>query len=88
MPTFRILYLRQSRLQRTETLSGGLDLLDAIDRASDRVGPETAEIWSDQGKVGIVAPMPRRAHSKGNAHRAGDEAEITEVMKARLKLTP
>jgi hypothetical protein len=87
MPTFRILYLRQSRLEGTETLSG-LDLLDAIDKASDRVGPETAEIWSDQGKVGIVAPLPRRCHPNGDAQRDDDEAEIAEVMRARLRLTP
>jgi hypothetical protein len=87
MPTFRILYLRQSRLASTETLFG-LDLLDAIDKASDRVGPETAEIWSDQGKVGIVAPLPRRSHPNRDAQRDGDEAEIAEVMRARLRLTP
>jgi hypothetical protein len=87
MPTFRILYLRQSRLERAETLSG-LDLLDAIDKASDHVGPETAEIWSDQGKVGIIAPLPRRPQPIGNAARDGEEAEIAEVMKARLRLTP
>ena len=87
MPTFRILYLRQSRLEHSETLSG-LDLLDAIDKASDRVGPETAEIWSDQGKVGIVAPMPRRSNPKGGVQHDGDKAEIAEVMKASLRLTP
>lgn len=87
MPTFRILYLRQSRLEGAETHSG-LDLLDAIDIASDRVGPETAEIWSDQGKVGIVAPLPRRSHPNSDARRDDDEAEITEVMRARLRLTP
>lgn len=86
MPTFRILYLRQSRLEHSETLSG-LDLLDAIDKAADRVGPETAEIWSDQGKVGIVAPMPRRSHPKGHPPES-EEAEIAQVMKARLRLTP
>lgn len=86
MPTFRILYLRQSRLEHSETLSD-LDLLDAIDRASDRVGPETAEIWSDQGKVGIVAPLPRRSHS-ASAIQPDGEAEITRVMRARLRLTP
>ena len=87
MPTFRILYLRQSRLEHSETLSG-LDLLDAIDKASDRVGPETAEIWSDQGKVGVVAPLPRRSQPNGGPQRDGEEAEIAEVMKARLRLTP
>jgi hypothetical protein len=85
MPTFRILYLRQSRLEHSETLSG-LDLLDAIDKASDRVGPETAEIWSDQGKVGIVAPMPRRSNPK-DVQSDGEEAEIAEEMRARLRLT-
>jgi hypothetical protein len=87
MPKFRILYLRQSRLEGAETHSG-LDLLDAIDIASHRVGPETAEIWSDQGKVGIVAPLPRRSYPNGDAQRDGDEAEIAEVMRARLRLTP
>jgi hypothetical protein len=87
MPTFRILYLRQNKLEAAETLSG-LDLLDAIDKASDRVGPATAEIWSDQGKVGIVAPLPRRLHAKGDGQRGGDGAKIAAVMKARLRLTP
>lgn len=86
MPTFRILYLRQSRLEHSETLVD-LDLLDAIDRASDRVGPETAEIWSDQGKVGIVAPLPRRSRSNDDL-RPDEEAEITDVMRGRLRLTP
>jgi hypothetical protein len=84
MPTFRILYLRQSKLEHSETLSG-LDLLDAIEKASDRVGPETAEIWSDQGKVGIVAPLPRRSYPKGG-HPDVEEAEIAQVMRARLRL--
>ena len=87
MPTFRILYLRQSRLEHSETLSG-LDLLDAIDKASDRVGPETAEIWSDQGKVGVVAPLPRRSHRKSSAQPDGEGREILQVMRARLRLTP
>ena len=86
MPTFRILYLRQSKLEDTETLFG-LDLLEAIDRASDRVGPETAEIWSAQGKVGVVSPMPRRSHARNDAEDQ-EEAEIAKVMRARLRLTP
>jgi len=85
MPTFRILYLRESRLEHSETLSG-LDLLDAIDKASDRVGPETAEIWSEQGKVGIVAPLPRRSHPKGDVQADGEEAEIVQAMRARMRL--
>ena len=87
MPTFRILYLRQSRLEHTETLSG-LDLLEAIDKAADHVGPETAEIWSDQGKVGIVAPLPPRSPEDRDGQPAAEESEIAEVMKARLRLTP
>ena len=87
MPTFRILYLRQSRLEHSETLSG-LDLLEAIDKASYRVGPETAEIWSDQGKVGIVVPIPRRSNPKGGAQHDGDKAGIAEGMKSRLRPAP
>ena len=88
MPTFRILYLRQSKLEATETLSGGVDLLDAIEKASNRVGPETAEIWSNQGRVGLVAPLPRRSQPNEGHQGDGEEAEIAEVMKARLRLTP
>lgn len=85
-PTSRILYLRQSKLEGAETLSN-LDLLDAVDKKPDRVGPETAEIWSDHGKVVVVAPMPRRPDPKDDAKRH-DEAEIAKVMRARLGLTP
>ena len=86
MPMFRILYLRQSKLERAETLDG-LDLLEAIDRASDSVGPETAEIWSDQGKVGVVAPIPRRQFEEPEGPER-PESQISNIMKARLSVTP
>lgn len=87
MPTFRILYLRQSKLEGAEILSG-LDLLEAIDKASDRVGPETAEIWSNQGKVDVVAPRPRRPRPSAAADSSSEEAQIARVMTALLRLAP
>jgi hypothetical protein len=90
MQTFRILYLRESVLRRAETIDAR-DLLDVIDKAaSERPPQDTAEIWSDMGKVGIVAPSPRQAGGPSGA--AGEEeaeapgAEIAEEMKERLKL--
>ena len=53
MQTYRILYLRESRLDHSEILPG-LDLLEVIDRATELADNRTAEIWSENGKVGIV----------------------------------
>ena len=87
MSTFRILYMRESRLDRAEVLNG-LDLLEVIDRASDRVGTRTAEIWSEQGKVGIIGPMPRRQRPPDDRLFDQRESEIADIMTARLRLTP
>jgi hypothetical protein len=88
MQTYRILYLRENRLEQSEALPG-LDLLEVIDVATAHVAGRTAEIWSDHGKVGIVAPPPdavdRAASEDGGA---ADGAEINEEMRARLRLVP
>ena len=91
MQTFRILYLRNCVLHRTETLDA-LDLLEAIDRASERCGEETAEIWSANGKVGSVAPLPQRdggstLPERRTANRNEDSA-IAREMRRRLDLAP
>ena len=57
MQPFRILYFRQSILNRSETSDG--DLLEVIEQATDNRADETAEIWSEElGRVGVVEPLP------------------------------
>jgi hypothetical protein len=85
MQPFRILYLRQSVLKRAETVEG--DLLEVIDQATEHRSDETAEIWSDLGRVGIVEALPRQAEAEPEQHSDGPvEAEIATEMKQRLDL--
>jgi len=85
MQPFRILYFRQSILRRAETADG--DLLEVIDQATEHRSDETAEIWSDLGKVGMVAPLPRQMAAQSGGQSAGPpEAEIAVEMKQRLDL--
>lgn len=86
MQTYRILYLRENRLDQSEILPG-LDLLEVIDVATEHVAGRTAEIWSENGKVGIVAPPPEVVEQAASEDGAPDDgAEITEEMRARLHL--
>ena len=85
MQPFRILYFRQSVLKRAETVEG--DLLEVIDQANEHRRQDTAEIWSDLGKVGIVEPLPRQATvEEGQQPDQPTEAEIATEMKQRLEL--
>ena len=85
MQFFRILYFRQSVLTRAETGEG--DLLEVIDQATEHRSDETAEIWSDLGKVGIVEPLPRQVAEQPCGQPDGPpEAEIAVEMKQRLNL--
>jgi hypothetical protein len=84
MQPFRILYFRQSVLKRAETVEG--DLLEVIDQANEHRRQDTAEIWSDLGKVGIVEPLPRQATVEGQRSDQPVEAEIALEMKQRLEL--
>jgi hypothetical protein len=84
MQPFRILYFRQSVLKRAETVEG--DLLEVIDQANEHRRQDTAEIWSDLGKVGIVEPLPRQATVEGQHSDQPVEAEIALEMKQRLEL--
>lgn len=79
--SFRILYLRDHVLQSSELLTEA-DLLDAIDRASEKVHGTTAEVWSDRGKVGIIDGTSRPVQGK----QPIQEAAITSVMRARLDI--
>ncbi len=83
MQPFRILYFRQSVLKRAETVEG--DLLEVIDQATDHRSQDTAEIWSDRGKVGIVEALPRQTRIAWSSQPDGSaEAEIAAEMKQRL----
>jgi hypothetical protein len=85
MQPFHILYFRQSILRRAETVEG--DLLEVIDQATDHRSHDTAEIWSDLGKVGIVEALPRQTETASSQHPDGSaEAEIAAEMKQRLDL--
>ena len=85
MQPFRILYFRQSVLKRAETVEG--DLLEVIDQATDHRSQDTAENWSDRGKVGIVEALPRQTEIAGSDQPDGStEAEIAAEMKQRLHL--
>ena len=57
METFRILYFRESVLERAEEVEVR-DVLEAIDKACDKPAEFTAEVWSENGRVGIVGPAP------------------------------
>ena len=83
MEKFQIHYLRDGALEEVETLEAP-DLLEVIDRASHPEPEVTAEIWSKVGRVGMIGPLPDLDGEPVN-NRA-PEAEITEVMKTRLRL--
>lgn len=57
MQTFRILYFRQNVLASTEEVEVQ-DVLEAIEKASAKSPEYTAEIWGDNGKMGMVPPSP------------------------------
>jgi hypothetical protein len=85
MQPFRILYFRQSILKRAETAEG--DLLEVIDQANEHRHQDTAEIWSDLGKVGIVEPLPLQATVEERQQPdQAPECEIATEMKQRLEL--
>lgn len=83
MEKFQIHYLRGGALEKVEKLEAP-DLLEAIDRASHPEPDVTAEIWSKVGRVGMIGPLPELKGEPVNGQ--APEAEITEVMKTRLRL--
>jgi hypothetical protein len=83
MEKFQIRYFRGDELAKVETVEAP-DLLEVIDRASPPEHEVTAEIWSRIGKVGMVGPLPGQS-GEDNA-RSAPEAEVSELMKVRLRL--
>lgn len=60
MQSFRILFFRESVLDHAEEVRVR-DVLEAIERASDKAPELRAEVWSHNGRVGEVPhPLPPR----------------------------
>jgi hypothetical protein len=53
MPTFRLLYLRDSLLEHAEEVEVQ-DVLEAVQKASGSPQDVRVEIWSESGRVGII----------------------------------
>jgi hypothetical protein len=90
MPIFQILYLRENVLVRSEDVDVR-DLLDAIDKASDKAPDLTAEIRCDGVRVGLIGPSLdenalRSAELAAEDNERSPECEIAEEMRSRLSL--
>ena len=59
MQTFRLLYFRESILERAQEVHVR-DVLEAIELAAGQPSDIRIEIWSDKGRVGIIGPSPIR----------------------------
>lgn len=90
MPTFQILYLRESVLDHSEDVHVR-DLLEAIDLAMTKAADLTAEIRCNGTRIGLVGPSLsddaiRLAEIAAGDSGAHHESEIAEEMKARLRM--
>lgn len=57
MQDFRILYFRDSVLEKAEEVRAS-DLLEAVGRAAGQPPQVRVEVWSDRGRVGVIGPSP------------------------------
>ena len=85
MPTFQILYLRESVLDHSEEVELR-DLLEAIDRALTKAPDLTAEIRCDGTRVGLVGASLNENAMPSTQLDQQPESEIAEEMKLRLRL--
>ena len=85
MPTFQILYLRESVLDHSEEVELR-DLLEAIDRAMTKAPDLTAEIRCDGTRVGLVGASLNENAMPSTQLDQQPESEIAEEMKMRLRL--
>ena len=90
MPTFQILYLRESVLDHSEEVVVR-DLLEAIDLAMMKSPDLTAEIRCNGTRVGLVGPSLsedaiRSAELSAAETHQSSESEIAEEMKVRLRM--
>ena len=77
MPTFQILYLRESVLDHSEEIDV-CDLLEAIDQAMTKAPDLTAEIRSKGGRVGLVGPSLNEDALRSAELSAGDPVHPQE----------
>jgi phosphoserine phosphatase len=89
MPTFQILYFRENVLAHSEDATVR-DLLEAIDKATDKAPDLSAEIRSKGVRVGLVGPSlnegVRPAGITASEPARAQESEIAEEMKVRLRM--
>jgi hypothetical protein len=85
MPTFQILYLRESVLDHSEEVELR-DLLEAIDRALTKAPDLTAEIRCDGTRVGLIGASLNENAMPSTQLDQQPESEIAEEMKMRLRL--
>ena len=53
MKTFRLLYFRESLLEKAEEVQAR-DLVEAVEKAAGQPDHIRVEVWSDKGRVGII----------------------------------
>ena len=88
MPTFQILYLRESVLDHSEDVDVR-DLLEAIDLAMMKAADLTAEIRCNGVRVGLVGPSLSEDAIRSAELATADtdqESQIAEEMKVRLRM--
>ena len=85
MPTFQILYLRESVLDHSEEVELR-DLLEAIDGALTKAPDLTAEIRCDGTRVGLIGASLNENAMPSTQLDQQPESEIAEEMKMRLRL--
>ena len=59
MPTFRLLYFKESMLKNAEEVRAR-NILEAVQKAAGQPPDIRVEVWSDRGRVGIIRPSARR----------------------------
>jgi hypothetical protein len=59
MQTYRLLYLRDARLEDIREVQAR-DLVEAIGKAAGQPPDVRVEVWSDKGRVGVVRTSPRK----------------------------
>ena len=57
MQDFRILYFRDSVLEKAEEVRAR-DLLEVVKHAAGQPPEVRVEVWSDKGRVGVILPSP------------------------------
>jgi hypothetical protein len=59
MQTYRLLYFRESLLERAREVQVD-DVLEAIEKAAGQAPDVRVEVWSEDRRVGIIRPTRAR----------------------------